>query len=56
VGGQPVGQVIYYIVGPLAGAALAAAVFALQHPESIVAATHPTLVHQPVEPEAVPHP
>ena len=56
VGGQPVGQVVYYIVGPLAGAALAAAVFALQHPESIVAATHPTLVHQPVEPEAVPHP
>jgi aquaporin Z len=57
VGGQPVGQVVYYIVGPLVGAALAAAVFALQHPENAVApATHPTLVHQPVEPEAVPHP
>jgi aquaporin Z len=56
VGGQPVGQVFYYIVGPLAGAAVAAAVFALQHPERVAAATHPTLVHQPVEPEAVPHP
>jgi aquaporin Z len=56
VGGQPVGQVVYYIVGPLVGAALAAAVFMLQHPERIVTATHPTLVHQPVEPEAVPHP
>ncbi|MFL5385383.1 MAG: MIP/aquaporin family protein [Longimicrobiaceae bacterium] len=55
VGGQPVGQVVYYIVGPFAGAALAAAVFMLQHPERVVAATHPTLVHQPVEPEAVPH-
>jgi aquaporin Z len=56
VGGQPVGQVLYYIVGPLAGAALAAAVFALQHPEPSGVATHPTLVHQPVDPEAVPHP
>lgn len=56
VGGQPVGQVVYYIVGPLVGAALAAAVFMLQHPEPVVAATHPVLVHQPVEPEAVPHP
>jgi len=56
VGGQPVGQVVYYIVGPFVGAALATAVFALQHPEHVVAATHPTLVQQPVEPEAVPHP
>jgi aquaporin Z len=57
VGGQPVGQVVYYIVGPLVGGALAAAVFALQHPEPIAGtATHPTIVHQPVEPEAVPHP
>ena len=57
VGGQPVGQVIYYILGPLVGAALAAAVFALQHPEPRAGlATHPTIVHQPVEPEAVPHP
>jgi len=57
VGGQPVGQVVYYIVGPLVGAALAAAVFALQHPEPpIGTATHPTVVNQPVEPEAIPHP
>jgi aquaporin Z len=57
VGGQSVGQVLYYIVGPLAGAALAAAVFALQHPEPAAGtATHPKIVHQPVEPEAVPHP
>jgi aquaporin Z len=57
VGGQPVGQVVYYIVGPLVGAALAAAVFALQHPaDAVAAATHPTIVQQPVEPEAVPHP
>jgi len=56
VGGQPVGQVVYYIVGPLVGAGLAAVVFALQHPEPASTATHPTIVHQPVEPEAVPHP
>jgi aquaporin Z len=57
VGGQPVGQVLYYIVGPIVGAALAAGVFALQHPEPRAGlATHPTIVHQPVEPEAVPHP
>jgi aquaporin Z len=56
VGGQPVGQVVYYIVGPLVGAALAAVVFALQHPEPVPTATHPVLVHQPVEPESVPHP
>jgi len=56
VGGQAVGQVVYYIVGPLVGAALATAVFALQHPEPATTATHPVLVHQTVEPEAVPHP
>jgi aquaporin Z len=56
VGGQPVGQVVYYIVGPLVGGGLAAVVFALQHPEPVTTATHPAIVHQPVEPEAVPHP
>ena len=57
VGGQPVGQVIYYIVGPLVGAALAAPVFAMQHPEPPAGtATRPTVVDLPVEPEAVPHP
>jgi aquaporin Z len=53
----PVGDVVYYICGPLLGAALAAAVFGLQHPELPAdVATHPTLVHTPVEPEAIPHP
>jgi len=29
----------------------------MQHPEPPAgAATHPTIVHQPVEPEAIPHP
>jgi aquaporin Z len=56
VGGQPVGQVAYYVVGPIVGGALAAAVFALQHPEPAAGATHPVLVNAPVEPEAVPHP
>jgi aquaporin Z len=52
-----VGDVVYYIFGPLLGAALAAGVFGLQHPELPAdVATHPTLVHTPVEPEAIPHP
>jgi aquaporin Z len=57
IGGEPVGHVLYYVVGPLLGAVLAVPVFAMQHPEPPAGtATHPTLVHQPVEPEAVPHP
>ena len=57
IGGQPVGHVLYYVIGPLLGAVLAVPVFALQHPEPPAgAATHPTVVNQPVEPEAVPHP
>jgi aquaporin Z len=57
IGGQPVGHVVYYVVGPLVGALLAVPVFALQHPEPPAgAAAHPTIVQQPVEPEAVPHP
>ena len=57
IGGQPVGHVIHYVIGPLVGAAAAAFVFALQHPEPAPGtAAHPTLVQQPVEPEAVPHP
>lgn len=56
VGGQPVGQVAYYVVGPIVGGALAAAVFALQHPEPAAGATHPVIVNAPVEPEAAPHP
>lgn len=57
IGGGEVGHVIWYIVGPLLGGALAAPVFAMQHPEPPAgAASHPTIVHQPVEPEAIPHP
>ncbi|HKP75560.1 MAG TPA: aquaporin [Longimicrobiaceae bacterium] len=57
IGGQPVGHVIHYVIGPLVGGAAAALVFALQHPEPAPGAgAHPTIVQQPVEPEAVPHP
>ena len=57
IGGQPVGHVLYYVVGPLLGALLAVPVFVMQHPEPPAGtATHPTVVNQPVEPEAVPHP
>lgn len=57
LGGGQVGHVIWYVVGPLIGGALAAPVFAMQHPEpSPGAGAHPTIVQQPVEPEAVPHP
>lgn len=57
IGGQPIGHVVWYIVGPLLGGALAAPVFAMQHPEPPAGtATHPTIVHRPVEPEAIPHP
>lgn len=57
IGGGEVSHVIWYLVGPLLGGALAAPVFAMQHPEPPAGiATHPTIVHTPVEPEAVPHP
>ena len=57
LGGGQVRHVIWYVVGPLLGGALAVPVFALQHPEPPAgAAAHPTVVQLPVEPESVPHP
>jgi aquaporin Z len=57
LGGEPVGFVWIYLVGPLIGAALATAVFAIQHPEPrvpVVPVPNPAPVMPEGEPEVAP--
>jgi aquaporin Z len=57
LGGVPVGHVWIYLVGPFLGAALAAVVFAVQHPEprvAPVAVPNPAPVMPQGEPEVAP--